>query len=136
MFDRETGKPRGFGFCEFADPETASSAIRNRTSPHTHILFFLTLTVNGYDLGGRNLVVNTADNDSSPSTFTGNAPPAPVPTVPLPQPMLTGTPSFGIEAVNSILGSLSNQQICDIIMQFKVRTALIIPSHPIFIESC
>lgn len=80
--------------------------------------------VNGYDLGGRNLVVNTADNDSSPSNFTSNAPPVAPPTVVPPQPVMTGTPSFGIEAVNSILGSLSNQQICDIIMQFKVKEGL------------
>lgn len=31
MFDRDTGKSRGYGFCEYADPETAASAIRNRT---------------------------------------------------------------------------------------------------------
>ena len=31
MFDRETGKARGYGFCEYADPETAASAIRNCT---------------------------------------------------------------------------------------------------------
>lgn len=29
MFDRDTGKPRGFGFCEYSDVETANSAIRN-----------------------------------------------------------------------------------------------------------
>ncbi len=29
MFDRETGKPRGYAFCEYADSETAASAIRN-----------------------------------------------------------------------------------------------------------
>lgn len=32
MFDRETGKPRGFGFCQYTDAETAASAIRNCTS--------------------------------------------------------------------------------------------------------
>ncbi len=31
MFDRETGKPRGYGFCEYGDVDTAQSAIRNRT---------------------------------------------------------------------------------------------------------
>jgi len=29
VFDRETGKPKGYGFCEFRDQETALSAIRN-----------------------------------------------------------------------------------------------------------
>lgn len=29
VFDRETGKTKGYGFCEFADAETAASAIRN-----------------------------------------------------------------------------------------------------------
>jgi cleavage stimulation factor subunit 2 len=29
MFDRDTGKARGYGFCEYADAETAASAIRN-----------------------------------------------------------------------------------------------------------
>lgn len=30
MFDRETGRSKGFGFCEYTDVETASSALRNR----------------------------------------------------------------------------------------------------------
>jgi cleavage stimulation factor subunit 2 len=29
VFDRDTSKPRGYGFCEYYDPETASSAVRN-----------------------------------------------------------------------------------------------------------
>ena len=29
VFDRDSGKPRGYGFCEYMDPETASSAMRN-----------------------------------------------------------------------------------------------------------
>lgn len=38
MFDRDTGRSRGYGFCEYADPETAASAMRNckseeRSSP-------------------------------------------------------------------------------------------------------
>lgn len=86
--------------------------------------------VNGYDLGGRNLVVNTADNDSSPSNFTGGsyvssgpASYSAAPTAAPLQPITTGAPSFGLEAVNSIIASLSNQQISDIIMQFKVQLA-------------
>ncbi len=105
MFDRETGKPRGYGFCEFVDSETAASAIRN---------------LNGYDVGGRNLIVNTADTDLSSashhtSTVPMTTPPAPV----APAPIIGAAPSFGIDAVKGVLSSLSNQQLSDIIMQFK-----------------
>ncbi|EKM78405.1 hypothetical protein AGABI1DRAFT_114691 [Agaricus bisporus var. burnettii JB137-S8] len=48
VFDRETGKPRGYGFCEFADNETALSAVRN---------------LNNVDVGGRPLRIDLADSD-------------------------------------------------------------------------
>ncbi|KAH9929032.1 uncharacterized protein BXZ73DRAFT_102184 [Epithele typhae] len=48
VFDRDTGKPKGYGFCEFADHETASSAVRN---------------LNGYEVGGRPLRIDLADSD-------------------------------------------------------------------------
>ncbi|XP_002972911.2 cleavage stimulating factor 64 [Selaginella moellendorffii] len=46
--DRETGKPKGYGFCEFRDEETALSARRN---------------LSGYDLNGRQLRVDFAENE-------------------------------------------------------------------------
>ncbi|TFL03863.1 hypothetical protein BDV98DRAFT_648716 [Pterulicium gracile] len=48
VFDRETGKAKGYGFCEFADHETAASAVRN---------------LNGTDVGGRSLRIDLADSD-------------------------------------------------------------------------
>ena len=48
VYDRETGKPKGYGFCEYKDQETATSAIRN---------------LNGHDLGGRQLRVDSATNE-------------------------------------------------------------------------
>lgn len=57
MFDRETGRSRGYAFCEYADSETASSAIRNLT---------------GYEIGGRHLKVDKADNDMLPSVVGGS----------------------------------------------------------------
>lgn len=45
MYDRETGKPMGCGFCEYEDQETALSAIRN---------------LNKYEIGGRTLRVDNA----------------------------------------------------------------------------
>ena len=58
MFDRETGRSRGYAFCEYADSETAASAIRN---------------LSGYEIGGRNLKVDKADNDMLPSATGGSA---------------------------------------------------------------
>ncbi|KAG0052000.1 hypothetical protein BGZ89_003329 [Linnemannia elongata] len=48
VFDRDTGKPRGYGFCEFHDERTAASAVRN---------------LNGRDIGNRSLKVDFADTD-------------------------------------------------------------------------
>lgn len=46
--DRETGKFKGYGFCEFEDPETAASAVRN---------------LNEVEVGGRSLRISFADID-------------------------------------------------------------------------
>lgn len=45
MLDRESGRPKGFGFCEFADVQMAETAIRN---------------FNGYELRGRPLRVDSS----------------------------------------------------------------------------
>ena len=48
MYDHETGKAKGFGFCEYEDKETAMSAMRN---------------LNGTELNGRALRVDLTAND-------------------------------------------------------------------------
>ncbi|KAJ3840919.1 hypothetical protein F5878DRAFT_611812 [Lentinula raphanica] len=48
VYDRDTGKPKGYGFCEFTDHETAASAVRN---------------LNNYEVGGRPLRIDLADSD-------------------------------------------------------------------------
>lgn len=50
MYDRETGKPKGYGFCEYKDQETALSAMRN---------------LNAFDLNGRPLRVDNAASEKS-----------------------------------------------------------------------
>ncbi|VDM44509.1 unnamed protein product [Toxocara canis] len=46
VYDRETGRPKGFGFCDFADEASAQGAIN---------------TLNGADFNGRALRVNWAN---------------------------------------------------------------------------
>ncbi|CAN4086014.1 unnamed protein product [Withania somnifera] len=50
VIDRETGKPKGYGFCEYKDEETALSARRNLQS---------------YEINGRKLRVDFAENDKN-----------------------------------------------------------------------
>lgn len=50
VYDRENGKPKGYGFCEFHDPEMALSAMRN---------------LNGFEIGGRTLRVDNACTEKS-----------------------------------------------------------------------
>lgn len=48
--DRETGKPKGYGFCEYKDEETAKSARRN---------------LKNHEINGRQLRVDFAENDKN-----------------------------------------------------------------------
>jgi len=50
VYDRETGKPKGYGFCEYRDTETALCAMRN---------------LNGYEIAGRTLRVDNACTEKS-----------------------------------------------------------------------
>ena len=49
VHDRETGKPKGYGFCEYRDAQTAESAVRN---------------LNAVDFHGRQLRVDSAVNSA------------------------------------------------------------------------
>lgn len=56
VYDRETGKAKGYGFCEYADLETASSAIRN---------------LNGCEFRNRHLRVDSATCDKAKDDLKG-----------------------------------------------------------------
>src|SRR5262245_26420536 len=57
--DRETGRPRGFAFVEFADAAVADAAAQR---------------FDGYELNGRNLRVNEAQEKGLPRDFSGGGP--------------------------------------------------------------
>ncbi|OAL51998.1 hypothetical protein IQ07DRAFT_642883 [Pyrenochaeta sp. DS3sAY3a] len=119
VYDKETGRPKGFGFAEFADADAAASAVRN---------------LNDYDLMGRKLRVdwsnesgsgdNSASNRDAPPPMNGQpAAPAPVqqssalgplpPGVELP-PTLTCP-----DAISRTLSTLPPEQLLDILSQMK-----------------
>ena len=117
MFDRETGKPRGFAFCEYADLETANSAIRN---------------LNGYEINGRVLKVDYADQDvpvtGGTSSGTGQTQQQLAASLSPSMSASTGTPFLPVinttqyttlEAINATLAGLSNQQLHELLMHAK-----------------
>src|SRR5215213_724357 len=57
VYDRETGRSRGFGFVEMADEDAANNAIAQ---------------FNGHDYDGRNIVVNEARPREDRGSFNGN----------------------------------------------------------------
>ncbi|KAJ3190360.1 hypothetical protein HDU85_000656 [Gaertneriomyces sp. JEL0708] len=91
VFDRETGKPRGYGFCTYPDPETAASAVRN---------------LNGYDVGGRQLRIAFAESDKEDSGARDNRgdqrQAQPAQPVVAPMPNIGGMPTLMQQPIQSI----------------------------------
>lgn len=55
VYDDQTGKSKGYGFCEYRDSEIAASALRN---------------LKAIDYNGRQLRINTAENDKTGLVLT------------------------------------------------------------------
>ena len=108
VYDRETGKPKGYGFCEYKDAETAHSAIRN---------------LNNYELGGRNLRVDSAANERNREEMR-NLPPAAA--VPPPQQFVESPygaadvdPEKAPEAISKAVASLPPEQMFELARQMR-----------------
>ena len=102
VYDRDTGKPKGYGFCEYQDQETAKSAMRN---------------LSGYELNGRSLRVDTATSDKSEEIKclgpTGKVVPEVSPYgAPCP-------PDNAPEAISQAVASLPPEQMFELMKQMK-----------------
>ncbi|KAK9884940.1 hypothetical protein WA026_009176 [Henosepilachna vigintioctopunctata] len=100
VFDRETGKPKGYGFCEYRDQETALSAMRN---------------LNGYEIGGRNLRVDNACTEKSRMEMQNllNQPPV---ENPYGEPIQS---EKAPEAISKAVASLPPEQMFELMKQMK-----------------
>lgn len=118
MMNPETGKPKGYGFADFADADAAASAVRN---------------LNDYEIMGRKIRVDWPHNnekDSVPPDYSQIVPPADAmlaaaqqqPSAPLP-PLPPGVelpPHLDCpNAISQTLSSLPPNQLLDVLSQMK-----------------
>ncbi|XP_058856567.1 cleavage stimulation factor subunit 2-like isoform X1 [Acipenser ruthenus] len=102
VYDRETGKPKGYGFCEYQDQETALSAMRN---------------LNGREFSGRALRVDNAASEKNKEELKSLGTGAPVIESPY------GEPCNSEEAPESIsraVASLPPEQMFELMKQMKL----------------
>lgn len=103
-FDRETGKPKGFGFAEYHDVESAASARRN---------------LNNYELNGRRLRVDSATG----STDKGGAAPLQAGAAPgvakRQRTGFPGAPQSATEQVSGLVSSMTPAQVYQIAASIK-----------------
>ncbi|WAR08082.1 CSTF2-like protein [Mya arenaria] len=92
VYDRETGKPKGYGFCEYQDIETAQSALRN---------------LNNTDFNGRPLRVGVAAGETNKDEIAGM------------QQALGGPVLEAPEAISKAVASLPPEQMFELMKQMK-----------------
>jgi len=113
VYDRESGKPKGYGFCEYQDQETALSAMRN---------------LNTRELHGRNLRVDHATRDhgidpkdlQASATRSGTVGPGGPVAPPLETPYGPScNPADAPDQITQAVSSLPPEQMFDLIKQMK-----------------
>ncbi|KAH8586564.1 hypothetical protein B0O99DRAFT_528443 [Bisporella sp. PMI_857] len=132
VYDRETGRPKGFGFAEYPDSDSASSAVRN---------------LNDYEIMNRKLRVdfsNDGDGDDNSNNNTAQPnyqlPPPPPPVnggYGVPHPVAQSASSLpplpvgqdlpeGLscpDAISRTLHTLPPRQLLDVLSQMKTLTS-------------
>ncbi|KAK2503629.1 hypothetical protein MC885_011651 [Smutsia gigantea] len=101
VYDRETGKPKGYGFCEYQDQETALSAMRN---------------LNGREFSGRALRVDNAASEKNKEELKSLGTGAPVIESPYGE---TISPEDAPESISKAVASLPPEQMFELMKQMK-----------------
>ncbi|RYP40847.1 hypothetical protein DL768_010568 [Monosporascus sp. mg162] len=120
VYDRDTGRPKGFGFAEYPDADSAASAVRN---------------INDYEIMGRKLRVDYStegrvdgddggNNSSSAGAYNqsngASNPPAPAGALPPLPPGKELPPGVSaVDAISQTLKTLPPAQLLDILSQMK-----------------
>ncbi len=119
MTNPDTGKPKGFGFADFSDADSAASAVRN---------------LNDHEIQGRKIRVDWPHNnekDSVPQDYSqvntatdmGGGPPGGPPALPPLPPGLDLPPNLKCaDAISNTLKTLPPPQLLDILSQMKTLT--------------
>ncbi|XP_051791032.1 cleavage stimulation factor subunit 2 isoform X2 [Erpetoichthys calabaricus] len=102
VYDRETGKPKGYGFCEYQDQETALSAMRN---------------LNGREFSGRALRVDNAASEKNKEELKSLGTGAPVIESPYGEPC---QPEEAPESISRAVASLPPEQMFELMKQMKL----------------
>ncbi|KAL4631624.1 cleavage stimulation factor subunit 2 isoform X2 [Arapaima gigas] len=102
VYDRETGKPKGYGFCEYQDQETALSAMRN---------------LNGREFSGRALRVDNAASEKNKEELKSLGTGAPVIESPYGD---SCQPEEAPEAISRAVASLPPEQMFELMKQMKL----------------
>uniref|UniRef100_A0A8V5HHB8 Uncharacterized protein n=1 Tax=Melopsittacus undulatus TaxID=13146 RepID=A0A8V5HHB8_MELUD len=102
VYDRETGKPKGYGFCEYQDQETALSAMRN---------------LNGREFSGRALRVDNAASEKNKEELKSLGTGAPIIESPYGDPV---NPEDAPESISRAVASLPPEQMFELMKQMKL----------------
>ncbi|KAG8447722.1 hypothetical protein GDO86_015006 [Hymenochirus boettgeri] len=102
VYDRETGKPKGYGFCEYQDQETALSAMRN---------------LNGREFSGRALRVDNAASEKNKEELKSLGTGAPIIESPYGEPI---SAEDAPESISRAVASLPPEQMFELMKQMKL----------------
>jgi len=110
MTERDSGKAKGFGFCEYKDPQHAQSAIRNLNNQELHSRS-LRVALAEEALGDDERSERRRDRDKDPSSSTSSSS--------IGANVQNRSVPPGLEIIVKLVDSLSKQQLIEILTEMK-----------------